>query len=63
MKKRYNVLLLAMVIIWTSVIFSSAILLRATPEFPTLLSILIGGAAGTLIVFSGVSGQENKNSS
>ena len=59
MKKRYNILLLAMVIIWTGVIFSSAILLRATPEFPTLLIILVSGAAGTLIVFSGMSGQRS----
>lgn len=57
MKKRYNVLLLAMVIIWAGVIVSSAILLRTTPEFPTLLIILISGAVGTLIVFNGMSGQ------
>lgn len=45
--------IVAVAIIWAAVIVAATILMRGSPEFPKLLTILGGGAAATLVILGG----------
>ena len=49
-----GVLVIALAIIWASVILTSAVILLGTPYWPQLLPILGGGAASSIILTGAV---------
>lgn len=49
--------IIAIAIIWASVIIATAMVLAGTPYFPQLLPILGGGSAASIIILGGISRQ------